>query len=175
MKTLKWIDQVLARLEAWLIILFLWLMVVFTFVQVMLRGLYTHGRIPWANALMGHLDWSEPFVRLLVLWLTFLGASLLTREKKHIKLDFLTPLMPPKWLPLRELVLSAVCALLSAIMFKVCLDYVRLEMAFGGKTFLRLPNWIAQLILPLGFASIFFRFSLRMVDQGIEASRSWLR
>ena len=92
MGPLKWFDRHLARLEGWLIIIFLWLMVMFTFIQVCLRGLYTHGRFHWANSLMGRLDWSEPFVRLLVLWLTFLGASLITRETKHIKIDFLSSL-----------------------------------------------------------------------------------
>jgi TRAP-type C4-dicarboxylate transport system permease small subunit len=171
MKALKRIDEVLVRLEGWLIFGFLALMVTFTFIQVCLRGLYTHAHFRWANTLMGYLDWSEPLVRLLVLWLTFLGASLLSGENKHIKIDLFSTLLPPKLLPWREFLLAIVCIIVSATMLFVCAGYVKLEMEFGGTVFLRLPNWIGQLILPLGFAMILFRFLLRAVDQGLRISR----
>ena len=168
MKTLRWLDNLLAKAEGWLIIIFLWLMVLLTFTQVCLRGLYTYTHLHWANALIGHLDWSEPFVRLLVLWLTFLGASLLTRENKHIKIDLFSTLLPSKWLPIRGFILSVVSVLISAVMLKVCINYVKMEMAFGGKMFFYLPTWIGQLILPVGFGLILFRFFLRAIDQGFE-------
>lgn len=172
MTLLKWLDNAFARFEGWLIIVFLWLMVVFTFSQVCLRSLYTHGHFQWANALMGHLDWSGPFVRLLVLWLTFLGASLITRENKHIKIDLFSSLLPPKLLHIREFILSVVCALITGIMLKVCIDYIKMEMDFGGTIFARLPAWIGELIIPAGFILIFFRFLFRAIDHGIEILRS---
>jgi len=165
MNALKWFDNILARFEGWLIIVFLWMMVVFTFIQVCLRGLYTHGHF------MGTLDWSEPFVRLLVLWLTFLGASLVTRENRHIKIDLFSSFLPQKWLSAREFILSMVCVLISAIMLKVCIDYVKMEMEFGGTLFRNFPVWIGELIIPAGFALILFRFLLRGVDQGLEIFR----
>jgi len=168
MNFLKAFDTILARLEGWLVITLLWLMVILTFVQVSLRGLYTHGGLQWANQMMGHLDWTQPFVRLLVLWLTFFGASLLTKENKHIRIDLFFALLPPKWLPLRDMILSVVCAFICGVMGIVCVEYVRMEMAFGGTLFLKLPNWIAQMILPLGFFLLLFRFLFRVLDQGIH-------
>ena len=168
MKFLKWIDKTLMKIEGWLIIAFLSVMVLLTFIQVVLRGLYTHAHLTWANSLMGQLDWSQPFVRLLVLWLTFLGASLLTEENRHIKIDLLSNLIPPKWLPVREFLLSLVCILISAIMLKVCTDYIKMEMTFGKNLFLHFPSWVGQLILPAGFAVILFRFFLRAITQGLE-------
>ena len=175
MKILKLAERTLARLEGWLIVAFLSIMVVLTFIQVCLRGLFTHDHFQWANALMGQLDWSEPFVRLLVLWLTFLGASLLTQENKHIKIDLLSAILPPKWLPVRELILSLVCVFISAIMLKACTDYIKMEMEFGESMFLQIPNWVGQLILPAGFALILFRFLLRTIDQGLEIARGKTR
>jgi len=168
MSALKWFDNVLAKVEGWLIVTFLWCMVIFTFVQVCLRALYSHGHFQWANSLMGHLDWSEPFVRLLVLWLTFLGASLVTRENRHIKIDLFATVLPQNWLSVREFVLSIACMVISAIMLKVSIDYVKIELEFGGTLFLGLPVWIGELIIPAGFALILFRFSLRGIDQGFE-------
>ena len=171
MKVLKWIDRGLVRLEVWVIILFLSLMAIFTFIQVCLRGLYTHGHVQWANALMGHIDWSEPLVRLLVLWLTFLGASLITGENRHIQIDLFSTLLPKKWRPVREFILSIVCVIISASMLFVCAGYVKIEMQFGGTLFLSLPSWIGELILPVGFALILFRFFLKTVENGFQVAR----
>ena len=172
MRPLKWFDKNLALLEGWLIITLLWLMVIFTFIQVCLRGLYTHGHFQWANDLMGHLDWSEPFVRLLVLWLTFLGASLVTKENKHIKIDLFSSFLPSKLLPVREFVLSLVCVLVSSIMLKVSIDYFKMEIEFGGTIFLQVPSWLGEIIIPVGFALILFRFVIRTIDSGVEIIRS---
>jgi len=165
-------DRALARLEKWLIVLFLSLMLLFTFVQVLLRGLYTHAHIQWANDWMAHIGWSETFVRLLVLWLAFLGASLLTGDGKHIKIDLFTPVMPGKWLSTRDLVLSVACLGVCAVMFKVCLDYIALEKTYGGAIFLQVPNWVGQIILPIGFGAMCFRFFLKAVGSARELTRT---
>ena len=173
MKSLIWIDRALAKIEGWAIIFFLWIMVILTFFQVCLRGLYTHGRLSWANELIGGLDWSEPLVRLLVLWLSFLGASLLTRDNRHIKIDLFSGILSARWIPLRELLLCMACVMVSGIMVKVCIEYLLLEMAFGGRQLLGLPNWVAQLILPVGFAVIFFRFLIKTIQEGTNLMQGW--
>jgi TRAP-type C4-dicarboxylate transport system permease small subunit len=171
MNILKWFDNLLARIEGWLIVLMLWLMVLLTFVQVGLRSLYTYGHLHWANAMLGHMDGSGPFVRLLVLWLTFLGASLLTRDGKHINIDIFSSVLPKRWLPAREVLLASVCLFISAVMFKVCVDYIRMEMAFGGTTLFDLPALLGQVILPAGFAILCFRFLIKSLQEGIRAFR----
>jgi TRAP-type C4-dicarboxylate transport system permease small subunit len=169
---LRNIDKALARVEGWLIIIFLWLMIILTFLQVILRSLYTHAHIQWANVILGQVDWFDPLARLSVLWITFLGASLLTGDKKHIKIDLLTALLPPKWQPFRGLILSIVCVLISALMLKASIDYIKMEMAFGGYLFLKLSTWVSQLILPAGFSMILFRFFLRGIEHALEIFRS---
>lgn len=171
MKLLRFIDNALARVEGWLIVIFLGLMVALTLVQVILRALYTHGQMQWANFMLGQVDWAVPFARLSVLWLTFLGASLVTGEGKHIKIDLLSSLLPRKSLPFRELVLSIVCASICAFLLMASLNYIALEMSFGGHLFLKIPTWVGQLILPAGFAMILFRFLLRGLAQVLEIFR----
>ena len=165
MNILKHIDRALGRFEGWLIVLFLWVMILISFLQIILRTLYTHAHIQWANYILGQVDWAEPCARLLVLWLTFLGASLVTGENKHIKIDLMSAILPQRWLPYRELVLSLACVIISALLFKASLDYVRVEMSFGGHLFLKLPTWVGQLIIPAGFLLILFRFFLRGLEQ----------
>ena len=171
MKTLTRIDKAIARFEGWLLILFLSLMVFLTFIQVMLRSLFIYAHLEWANNLMGGLDWAEPFVRLLVLWVTFLGASLVTGENKHIKIDLLTQIIPASWLPLLDVLLSMAGALVAALMLKASLFYVGSEMSFGGNLFLNVPNWIGELILPAGFLLICSRFLVRGLSSALGLLR----
>lgn len=171
MKHLARIDKAIARFEGWLLILFLSLMVSLTFVQVLLRSLFIYAHVGWANDLMGGIDWAEPFVRLLVLWVTFLGASLVTGENKHIKIDLLTQAIPATWRPPLDVVLSLSGGLVAALMLKASLFYVGTEMSFGGKLFLGIPTWVGQLILPLGFLLICFRFLVRGLSSALAILR----
>lgn len=171
MKILARIDMAIARFEGWLLILFLSLMVSLTFLQVLLRSLFIYAHVGWANDLMGSIDWGEPFVRLLVLWVTFLGASLVTGENKHIKIDLLTQIIPAAWLPQLDVLLSLAGALVTALMLKASLFYVGTEMSFGGNLFLGIPTWVGQLILPLGFLFICFRFLVRALCSALGILR----
>lgn len=166
LSTLRWIDETLARIEGWLTVLFLSLMVLLTFLQVVLRAFHAYGHLSWANALLGRLDWSEPFVRILVLWLTFLGASLLTMENKHIRIDFLSGVLPPVLQPFREFTLSIACMGICLYMVKASADYVWMERSFGTSMFLTLPIWISQLIMPVGFSMILFRYFIKAIEEG---------
>ena len=171
MNILKRIDNFLSKIEGWLIVVMLWLMVLLTFIQVGLRSLYTYGHFQWANALLGRIDWSGPFVSLLVLWLTFLGASLLTKEGKHINIDLFSSLLPERWLPVREVLLAFVCVFISAIMVKVSIGYIRMEMVFGGAAFCDIPAWSGQMILPAGFALLCFHFLIKALHEGVRLAR----
>jgi len=100
-----------------------------------------------------------------------LGASLVTGENKHIKIDLLTQILPAAWLPLLDVLLSLAGALVTALMFKASLFYVGTEMSFGGELFLGIPNWVGQLILPLGFLLICFRFVVRALSSALAILR----
>lgn len=172
MKVLKRIDWILARVEGWLIIAFLSLMISLTFLQVVFRALYTQFHMQWANAVLGQMDWSEPLVRLLILWLTFLGASVLTGDKRHIKIDIMSSWLPDRWRPFHEIILSLSCMLIASLMLKTSIGYLRMEMDFGGLFFATLPSWIGYLIFPAGFSMILFRYFLNVSHQILAIARS---
>ena len=165
------IDKGLARFERWLLTLFLGLMVSLTFLQVMLRTLHIRAHFDWPNVFMGRLDWTEPLVRLLVLWITFIGASLLTGENKHIKIDIMSGMLAARMKSYLEILLSAVSVFVCALMVKASVDYILIEMKYAGAAFLNIPVWVGELILPVGFSTILFRFAIRGIDQGLELTR----
>lgn len=171
MKVLRYINKLIAKAENWLIIISLTLMVFLTFLQVLLRTLYTHGNIQFASIILSRIEWSEILSRLLVLWVTFLGASLITSENRHIRIDFLGSFLPPKLLHIRELILSVACMLTCAFMLYASIGYISMMMDFGSSLFLNIPSWLCQIIMPIGFLMILFRFFIIAVEQFIAVIR----
>ncbi|MBW2064160.1 MAG: TRAP transporter small permease [Deltaproteobacteria bacterium] len=165
MDKLRKIEKLIAGLERIFIILLLGAMVTFSFLQVVLRTLLTRLDLHWASMLMTRVDWMDPFSRLLVLWLTFLGASLVTGEDRHIRIDIMSSILPPKWSPLRRLILSLACMVVLTIMVKSSIGYLLSEMQYSSEMFLSLPTWVGQLILPLGFSLLLFKFLLQGLEQ----------
>ncbi len=143
------IDRALARAETALLILFLAVMVVMAFVQVLLRNLFSTG-ILWGDSLLRHL----------VLWLTFLGASLATRENRHIKIDILARLLKGRLRHLAAALTNLSGSVVCAFLAKASIVFVLDERGAGTTTFAAVPTWIVLSILVYGFAVIALRFLL---------------
>lgn len=106
---------------------------------------------------------ADQLLRLLVLWVAFLGAIAASREGKHIHVDAIA-----RWLPGR--VNAGVVALTDLFTFCVCLVLAWQSLRFmqsaresGEMAFGSLPVWIAGVILPLAFTLIALRYVLRFV------------
>lgn len=148
------IDRGLAVIENSLVVLVLSVMVGLSFVQIVMRGVFDSG-----------LLWGDIFLRHLVLWVGFLGASLATRQDKHISIDVLNQVTPKhlqRWTKLAvNLVTIAVCLVLANAGY----EFVMLEKEFGSTVFEEVPAWIFQIIIPIGFAMIAFRLFLASILQ----------
>lgn len=72
-------------------------MVVVVFLQVIFRFVL-HSSLPW----------SEELARYLMVWISFLGASIGVKRKSHIGVEFLVSLLPPRWKKRAALFVSAV-------------------------------------------------------------------
>lgn len=92
---LRRLDALLARGEAALAGLLLVAMIVAASAQALLRNL-TNAGVDWANRLLLGGDWIDPFLQLGTLWLAFLGASLAAHADRHIAIDVLPRLAPPR-------------------------------------------------------------------------------
>jgi TRAP-type C4-dicarboxylate transport system permease small subunit len=88
-------DRMLARGEGRLTVVVLILMVLVAGFQAAVRNL-TRLDIAWANQMLTDLDWADSLLRKGTLWLSFLGASLATHHMKHINIDIMLRLAPPK-------------------------------------------------------------------------------
>lgn len=152
MRVLHRIDEFLATLEQALIVVFLAAMVLLAFFQVMLRNLWGFG-LPWMDILLRHV----------VLWLGIVGASLATKMKRHIRIDVLPRQFPLRLQRIVERGILLFAAAVSILLGLGAVDLVQQEQAAGSIAFGAVPTWGLQLILPVGFAILAFRFAIQLL------------
>jgi len=146
---LHWLDHCLASFERALVVLLLTGLLGLGLLQVIERNVLASG-IFWADELLQHI----------VLWLGFLGASLATREHRHLSIDFL----PVRWQLWLELLVNTVALGLCMLLVQAAWGLVRSEYTAGTMLTFGVPTWLAQSIIPLGFGAITLRFALRLVE-----------
>ncbi len=154
---LKKIDVSLTFFENSLIVIILGAMVLLAFLQVLLRNVFETGIL-----------WGDIFLRHLVLWVGFLGASLATREEKHISIDILTRVIAKKFVPLVKLLVDAVAIIVSVWLAKAGYVFLKFEIEANTILFKNIPAWYFQLIIPVGFGLIGLRFLLKFIEQILD-------
>jgi len=105
MKYIRNIDRGLARGEAAIAATVLLLMIVVAATQAALRNL-TNLDFSWANLVLERMEWADSFLQKGTLWLAFFGASLATFDERHIAIDVLPRLSPPR---VQQLLRAIVC------------------------------------------------------------------
>ncbi|MBI6546505.1 MAG: TRAP transporter small permease subunit [Cyanobacteria bacterium NC_groundwater_1444_Ag_S-0.65um_54_12] len=144
---------VAATENAVLIMLLLGMMLLGT-LQVIMRELLNLG-LPWADIVLRHM----------VLWSGMVGAMVATRAGRHLNMDALARLLPIKlrrWIDVTINLLAATCC---AILLLVAFPYLQEEMAtFTEPLFGPVRHWQVELIFPVAFAIMAFRFLLAALD-----------
>jgi TRAP-type C4-dicarboxylate transport system permease small subunit len=85
-------------------------MIVIAATQAVLRNL-TNLEFDFANAVLERMTWADSFLQKGTLWLAFFGASLSTFDEKHIAIDILPRLSPPRM----QQLLRAITSLFGAV------------------------------------------------------------
>lgn len=106
---------------------------------VVLGGLavWTMGGLPEAYS------WAQSYGLFLLLWVGFLGASIAARERRHLRVDLLRNLLPPRWVPHFNAFSYLVAAAFTATFFYLGYLYV-----FGPSSGYLNPIWEAPAWLP---------------------------
>ena len=120
--------------------------------QILLRNLFDSG-----------LFWADSFVRVLVLWVALLGAMVATREQRHISIDLLSRVLSQRARGVVSRVVTAGSALVCGVAGWYCAAFIAIEMEDGTIAFGVVPNWVCELILPLGFAVMALRFLIHTI------------
>lgn len=143
------IGRIVRVAEDALLVLLLVGMILLAAAQILLRNVAHTG-----------IGWSDPALRLAVLWVALLGAMSATRARKHISIDILSHLVSSRVrTPIRrltDLFSAGVCGLIAWHAGR----FVFAEWEAQTRAFGLVPAWLAQLIIPAGFATIALRFLL---------------
>jgi TRAP-type C4-dicarboxylate transport system permease small subunit len=117
--------------------------------QIVLRNIGSSGLI-----------WGDGLVRVAVLWLALLGAVAASRDQKHIAIGLAHRFLPERWrrwsLALVEAFTAVVCGYLTFHSWV----FVRDSLEFGDVILGNWPAWLFQLILPVGFGLLAYRYAL---------------
>lgn len=68
--------------------------------------------------------WSDEFVSVLNIWLVFAAASVVSREKKHVQVDFVTAKLPRVLQILLDMVITALCLFACWHVIRGGFDYI---------------------------------------------------
>ena len=162
MKFVNAVSRMLAWFEGTLTAFLLASMILLAFLQVILRNFFSTGIL-----------WVDPFLRHMVLWVGFLGASLATRQEKHINLDLVTRFMAPRGVEMVRICSNLFAGIVTGLLARAGWTFVQSEMGSREELFriglTSFPGWWFETIIPAGFALMAFRFSIRSVEHLVRA------
>lgn len=115
--------------------------------------------------------WGDELVRLAVLWLALVGSVAACRDKRHIRIDLLSPLLPEKAVKLARILVDLFAALVALVIAWHAWRYLGLEIEYGDTVLVATPAWVAHSIVPLAFALIAYRFVIGALSSAGERSR----
>ena len=106
------------------------------------------------------VTWAEPLTRQLVLWIALFGAAAATLDRKHISIDVIGHMLPKRWKTVQSLVTSTLAASVCTILAWLSAKFVREEARYtvASTIFLSVPEWIFELVMPIGFILLAVRF-----------------
>lgn len=110
--------------------------------------------------------WSQPLALILVLWVGFLGASMCTRDGKHLKVEAVQRYLPESVRPKVGFVSALITAAFCLFLAWVSWDYVVfnfrewIETEGKGGLFkgIDVPKWVGFAVLPASFLIMTARF-----------------
>jgi TRAP-type C4-dicarboxylate transport system permease small subunit len=146
------LDTKISRVETILITILLSMIILTAFSQIVLRNFFATG-----------IDWGDALVRYLVVWVAFIGTAIATREGKHITIDLLSRGLKGAGNIAVQALSCFFSAVISALLTLAAARFVWFEAQMGGTTFLNLPVWIPELIMPVAFGLMTLRFVMEML------------
>jgi len=143
------LGRVVGAVENFLITVLLTGMILLAGGQIILRDI-------WHMA----LSWGDPLLRVSVLWIGLLGAMIATREGKHIHINVLQRLVPPRLATISRALNDLISALICGTVSYYAVLFVLMDKEAGTRAFASVQSWVCEIIIPIGFGVMALRFLL---------------
>jgi TRAP-type C4-dicarboxylate transport system permease small subunit len=128
--------------------------------QIVMRNFFNFGFI-----------WADEMLRMLVLWIAVAGAVAASRTDKHINIAILDRFLPEKIKLAVKIVIHIFTAGVCGVVTWYSVQFVQMSHEFGDVLMGSIPAWLPQLILPVGFGLICYRYSLFVIQEFIRLAR----
>ncbi len=139
--------RALHRLEDALLVVLLLAMIALATTQIVLRNLFDTG-----------LSWSDPLLRMLVLWVGLLGALNASRADQHISVDLVARALAGRARSAVKALTSLFTCVVTALVAYHGGRFVAGEFDAGGDAFAGLPVWLFETVIPFAFGAIALRY-----------------
>jgi C4-dicarboxylate transporter DctQ subunit len=114
--------------------------------------------------------WVQETSTYLYMWTMLAAASYTLQARKHVHVDLVIDRLPTRPKALLEMMTGAVGVVFSAIVSVQAYEMIAATLRFGkvSATPLRVPLWIPQSALLMGFVLLTFQFAFLIVDRVAE-------
>lgn len=147
------IDKAIGVVEQVLLIMLLASMMLLGTAQVVLREVFNSG-----------ITWADPVLRNMVLWAGMVGAMVATQAGRHLNMDAFARLMRPEARRWVDVLVNTFAAGLCAYCVWAAIPYLKDEMLNTEPIAGGILHWHVQLIFPLAFGVMAYRFGLFAID-----------
>ena len=147
-------------IEDWLLISMLAAMVILAVTQIIYR-----------NVAGGGVAWIDPLLRMLVLWVALSGAVIASRTDNHIRIDFFAKYITGKYYFYIKRIVHAYCVVICALIAWYSVRFVKMDYKYGTEAFADVPAWITELIIPIAFGLMAFRYFLLFLSPPRSSKR----
>jgi len=151
-KVQRWLDG-LQKSGKWLedaaLVVLLGAMILLAAAQIILRNVFDTG-----------FAWSDELLRMLVLWLAVAGAVAASRQDRHISIAVLDRWIPGPLKRFMRFILDVFTSGICALIAWHSAAFVQTTHEYGDTMLGDFPAWLLQLVLPVGFALIGWRYAV---------------
>jgi TRAP-type C4-dicarboxylate transport system permease small subunit len=147
---LRLLERVARALEDGVIVSLLAVLALLASSQIVLRNVFS-----------ASLPWSDELARLLVLWLALGGAVAASRDGRQIRIDVVSRMIPERWTWLPDSIATAFTAVVCGLLCWQSVRFVLDSHAFGDVVLGGFPAWLVQIVLPVGFGIMSYRYAVR--------------
>jgi len=121
--------------------------------------------------------WAQETATYLYMWTMLAAASYTLQEGRHVAVDLVLERVPPRVRNLLAVATGVIGTLFCAIVAFQAYQMIAATVHFGkvSATPLRVPLWIPQSALLIGFLLLTFQFAFLVVDRAVAAAEQGKR
>lgn len=122
----------------------------------------------WQIGLRNFFDigivWIDPLLRVLVLWTALIGATVASRDNKHIRIDLLSHFFKQRFNLALQIVTGLFTSFICGITAWHGARWVYMDYQDQLRGFSNLPSWVLEVIIPVAFGLIAARYLIHSIN-----------